>query len=124
MFKRATSIAIWNEFRYPRITVYVNSIRFIDDLRMLGNFDVAHLQVRIYMHNLTLFRAKPYWPLDTYRVPYLVLRTCTYDYIPPSHLPCQTGIQILHDRGGWASPAIGHDDHLVAAVKHTRGPQV
>ena len=25
----------WNDFRYPKIPVYINSIRFIDDLRML-----------------------------------------------------------------------------------------
>lgn len=31
----ASSIAIWNNFRYPRITLYINSIIFIDDLRML-----------------------------------------------------------------------------------------
>ena len=27
----------WNDFRYPKILVYINSIRFIDDLRMLKN---------------------------------------------------------------------------------------
>ena len=34
----ALSITMWNDFRYPKTTVYINnSIRFIDDLRMLEN---------------------------------------------------------------------------------------
>ena len=35
MLWSATFIANWNDFRYSRITVYVNSIRFTNDLRLL-----------------------------------------------------------------------------------------
>ena len=39
----ASFIAIWNDFRYTKIIVYINSTISIDDLHNVGNFDVMPL---------------------------------------------------------------------------------